>query len=443
MKRLLAAFAMTLPVSEGLAGELASSAPRPSIVGKTNYLDWLGSRPRAEGEADAARWYASAFTNLRPMPRQELLERASSAPWAEMAEVAEWLERNDRSLQWYRRGTEAPAFRLMLRAGRGDAYGPVWSEALLFARMPGLGAFDLCADGWLAKGWRRWDEGDRQALFDHALINLAACRHLASASPLVARVEATKIAAENYRVILRALAMAETRDEIARSLVPKLAEADAPANTLEASYDYQRLVAWDTLQRLYLPGDGGVVASAPAVVDHLEKSAGRPAGEWEEVADALAAVGFSASIEEADQFFDALAAWNNRPPHEALARIEEIVAKREALKNPVTRLLVTDLTEPRRTMIRVETMRRGMHLVAHVLRHRAEHQVLPEALDVLGDAPGTATARVDPYSGEDFLYFRTRDDFILYSVGADAKDDAGRPYLPQTEAGDLLIWPVH
>jgi hypothetical protein len=442
MIRLLAALIVASLAAEGLAGQLASSAPRPSIVGRSNYIDWLNSRPLPAGQANATRWYASAFTNLRPMPRRDLLERASSAPWTELAEVAEWLERNARSLQWYRRGTEAPAFRLTLRAGEGYVYGPVWAEALLFARMPGLGAFELCADGWLAKGWRQWEQGDRQALFDHALVNLAACHHLASASPLVARMEGAKIAEGNYRAILRALATAETRDEIARSLAPRLDEADAPVNTLEASYDYQRLVAWDTLQRLYLPGDRGVVSSAAAVVEHLQKTAGRHAGEWQQFADALAAVGFSESVEEANQFFDALAAWNNRPPHEALEHLEEIAAAGRALKNPVIRLLVTDLTEPRRKMIRVETLRRGTHLVAHLLRHRAEYEALPESIDALGGARGVATVRVDPYSGKDFLYFRTREDFILYSVGADAKDDAGRPYLPRTEAGDLLIWPV-
>ena len=441
MVRVVAAWSMAWLASPSSAGQLSASAPPPLPPGNTDYLAWVNARPLADGERAAALKYATAFINLQPVPEREALEQASSGPWSDLSSVAEWLESNERPLDTYRRATEAAASRLNIHAGKDLAIGPEWTKALLFARMPILGAFELSAQASLAQGWRRWAQGDRQVLFDHAVSNLSAARHLAGALPLVARLAGMNIAERNYQIIVGALALAEDGDRVATTLVGRLTESDPPQQALDGPFDYQRLVCWDTLQRVYRP-DGTIAPATSAVFKYIQNMVGRDGGEWGEIEKSLAALGFQPSVDEVNLYFDALADWNDQPARAALEQLPKVIGRGEELKNPITRLLVTGLAQPRRALIRVETLRRGTHLVAHLLSHRAEHGTLPEALDQLGDSPAIQSVRLDPYGGGDFLYFRTRNDFILYSVGADGKDDAGRPYLPRTEAGDILIWPV-
>jgi hypothetical protein len=81
----------------------------------------------------------------------------------------------------------------------------------------------------------------------------------------------------------------------------------------------------------------------------------------------------------------------------------------------------------------LETEFRGVILVVALERFRRAHSAYPEALDAL--APETlAAVPEDPFSGHPFVYKRVGEDYVLYSVGRNQKDDGGvsvpqeRPY---------------
>ena len=51
--------------------------------------------------------------------------------------------------------------------------------------------------------------------------------------------------------------------------------------------------------------------------------------------------------------------------------------------------------------------------------------------------------REDPFSGEDFIYRREGDGYLIYSIGPDLQDDGGAPFNYQERingipTGDLL-----
>lgn len=74
----------------------------------------------------------------------------------------------------------------------------------------------------------------------------------------------------------------------------------------------------------------------------------------------------------------------------------------------------------------------------------------PEKLDDLVSGGYLKAIPKDPYSTGPLVYRKTQDDFILYSIAGDFKDDGGKP-IPQTHwnagwgggvGGDRVFWPV-
>ena len=104
--------------------------------------------------------------------------------------------------------------------------------------------------------------------------------------------------------------------------------------------------------------------------------------------------------------------------------VNENLAYRYSITHPFMRVMVPAV--PR--MMRVfdyGIARAGEARIAVALRRwRLAHGTYPETLDVL--APGLlADAPVDPFSGRAFHYRREGGGFVLYSIGANARDESG------------------
>ena len=79
--------------------------------------------------------------------------------------------------------------------------------------------------------------------------------------------------------------------------------------------------------------------------------------------------------------------------------------------------------------------------VIALARYKAEHNAYPETVDALVPAYCDAIG-MDPFGSEALVYHREEDGFILYSIGPDETDDAGRPKKPgnsPVRRGDI-VW---
>jgi len=76
-----------------------------------------------------------------------------------------------------------------------------------------------------------------------------------------------------------------------------------------------------------------------------------------------------------------------------------------------------------------------------VLRYKADKDQLPQQLDELISAGYLQNLPMDPYSDKPLVYKKTEDNFILYSVGANFKDDGG-VHSDNWEENDHIFWPV-
>jgi len=71
-----------------------------------------------------------------------------------------------------------------------------------------------------------------------------------------------------------------------------------------------------------------------------------------------------------------------------------------------------------------------------LLRYRETNGAFPDTLDALG-LEGLADPFVEP---SELLYRKTPDGFVVYSVGADQKDNDGSPRQPKGEADYDIVW---
>jgi competence protein ComGC len=74
----------------------------------------------------------------------------------------------------------------------------------------------------------------------------------------------------------------------------------------------------------------------------------------------------------------------------------------------------------------------------------------PANLDELVEEGFLKELPMDPYSDKSIIYKKTEEDFVLYSIGRNFKDDGGQIFEEngnvhewgQREGGDAVFWPV-
>ncbi len=429
-----------------LAEDAIEQAPRPSPVHRVDYLSWLDGRRTASTGSNAAGTVFATAADLQPIEDRAALQRAGAGPWDDLPAVESWLKRHAHALRSYQDVARADSLYLGIKPATNPPGGPAWRGALIHAVVPGLATVRLAAEGHLAAGWNAWSRGDRDRIIENTLVNLRVARLLESERPMVARMASLNIAEHAHYALARAVSYSDDPVALAASLAARLVAADSPLSDMTDAYDFQRLTVWDFLQRLYAPpqtpGDRRIDESASAVYAHLTALVPGAAPAWEEVRTAAASTGFDADLADADAYFDRLGAWSAAPWHRALPRTGEVIQATEKLSNVMVRVFARDMTLPRAHHARAMTVQRGVHLLVHILEHRHRSGRYPQSLDELGSFRGIERWTIDPYTGKRFVYAPTREGFVLYSVGPDGKDDAARPFLPGTEAGDVVLWPA-
>jgi len=94
--------------------------------------------------------------------------------------------------------------------------------------------------------------------------------------------------------------------------------------------------------------------------------------------------------------------------------------------NMFSRLTLPAIAKSFAAWARNEADLQQARIVAAFKIHKIEHGAYPESLDALSPTILDPLPK-DPFTGEDFVYRKDGDGFILYSVGDNLKDDGGIP----------------
>jgi hypothetical protein len=129
---------------------------------------------------------------------------------------------------------------------------------------------------------------------------------------------------------------------------------------------------------------------------------------------------------------------------QALKQLDEI-----AKKSIMLRLMQPAYGRLSEIAWRAKANRTALLTVLAVLVYEKERGEYPASLNQLVSRGYLKQLPIDPYSGRPFVYKRTNDVFILYSVGMNFTDDGGTVAKQDdgrvkkyADEGDLVFWPV-
>lgn len=153
-----------------------------------------------------------------------------------------------------------------------------------------------------------------------------------------------------------------------------------------------------------------------------------------------------AAVAEIDSYFRTVAEWYAqqmpRPDPSELDGLVEQIRERNRLAG----MLLPSVGKPMLFMQRTEAARRATRLICSAELFRAQRGRYPNSLDEL-PAEQIQDVRIDPFSGQDFVYRQTAAGPVIYSVSDNGQDDGGVHSgqwgydQPPTESGDYVFWP--
>ncbi|UCG31665.1 MAG: hypothetical protein JSU68_08350 [Phycisphaerales bacterium] len=422
------------PVGAAVGGE--PEPPIPNAADPVDYIAWMNAQLGAAIENNTWELYRQISREIQPFPGD--LGEALDGPWSENLAVRGWLAAQARPLAKFREAADGQAaFQLQEPRPTGDAR---LDRLMVALPMPGLMSFTIATQALLADGYYRWEKGEPERLTDNALVVLRAAHHLESCPWVLGRLLAASIAAQAYQALRNALSLSDDPDALAAKVLAGLEAADPPWSPITRTYLFEQVTAWDFCQRVFVPGKGSSDWSLHGpVVDAL--AAAKGSATWDrEQREEIARIGFEKTLEEVDEYFDAVDRWCAKPWPWASRHVVDLNKRAVDSDNPLCRTLLPLLQRPRVVALRAIADRRATHLIFHIFAQRGRNGSFPWTLDQV-EIVDLGEMRIDPFADELFLYRRTGDEFLLFSRADNARIDRVR-HDPHWQTGDFVFWPV-
>lgn len=395
------------------------SGPTADVPTEDPIVTW--NREHADLENNAAPLYQEAIEaltrdDLRKILEQSKWRRGDPLP----PEAAEYVQANARTLELMEAATALPNCWFELdRDVNGSVVIPHLSEMRNLAKL---------------LRWKALQSAGQHdaAQFAQTVTNLdQLARHVTAAPSIIARLVGIACAALAQDLVrepltwaaLDAPARAAYFDRVAPCFEPLRAMEDALRSDLE-------LFAWEASQTFGSNITGRLLAPRGRVYAELER---------------VYAPHFELSHRPLWEQFDA-----RSPLRQQLAAMENQTSTPWNMARLAAGMLPPSLVRSIEINARLRTEQLGNRLVFRLTEHRDTTGSLPDTLAAFPD-----DLKLDPFTGQPFLYRRTDDGFTLYSAGYDRDDDGGQHHNRFGERGedlrtgaeipddgDYVFWPI-
>ncbi|UCC31447.1 MAG: hypothetical protein JSU86_04055 [Phycisphaerales bacterium] len=420
---------------DALPAEDIDRPPKPNFTEPVDYLAWYSARnfdpDWPDGEQIYGEILAAAEDGTFPMPDGALkkqLSAAAKASWLadDKPELGRYLESLGPHLQSFAKAAEVDDVRWLY-----DAEFKSW----WFDKWPLSEPTRILTKGTLAEAWMTGDSSPPRAgaLLRAWRITFCDARHVEYRGGVIPFLLNVAARATIYESIVNALDETVLKGDDIKKTFDCMIKHDRPGDLAEAyRFDWMGVLAM--LQELY---SGGRFSDAAA--KRLGQAEYLPPG-------GVSLPRPEKTAKRVDEWFLPFVRLAEKPW--AIDAVKEAKAldgreKKIFRHNPILSLYLAPLSRTYELGLRCEGMRRGtiLTLVIHVFRE--EHGRWPDTLDACGS--DIKDVRVDPFSGEDFVYELRDGTPWLYSVGCDGKDDGGKhdPRWARRKPGhDYVFWPV-
>lgn len=422
-------------LAEGQIGHSPAdiAVPEPNPVAKVDYITWLNGLGRIDGpDANAAYQEAIALSVPCELDSKLLATAARGDPAALASpELTAWVTANAGALAKFREASEYGAKGWSYHSPDGSLIGIVLPELAplrMLARASVIEGRHLAASGKSAEAAERY------------LDTFAAGAHTGSGMTIIESLVGVAMqgpAADAY-LDLQADAPAGKLDYV--DLAARAEAAYRAPRPLSETVLGERAMFMDAAQRLWDidPSTGTPVMNAAKAREMVSAINEVNEADVAGFVSQLEGIGFQATVTEGDLYYDALGAALAQPYQDSVAQLDQLesLLRNTDSTNPFLRTVTPSIARAHFVETRAETTRRAALLVTNLNAYRQQHGEYPAALDVFADRPYV----VDPFSSTRFVYRRVGNDFQLYSVGGNGKDDAGT-HDQKGETNDVVFWP--
>lgn len=307
-------------------------------------------------------------------------------------------------------------------------------------------------------------DGHIEEAFDDLLACYRAGRHYKGPHPLIEQLVGIGIQALSVQNILIILNNQEVDSQLLKDLQIRLEELMAE-DTYTISYDVERFLAMDFLQRCYTnngKGSGHMIPSQAQKFIGIVNDSGQSYGETEEklrfglfMAMSITTANRRDITRAFDEVYDTAQKWAYKTPwqlHKENADLMMSFYNGSVLKQarywPVF-MFIPATKSLNKTGYRLSADVESTLTVVVLLRCRQDTGSYPESLDDLVAAGYLKNLPMDPFSDKPLVYKKTADGFTLYSVGFNFEDDGGQSGKDDkgqvkkwADNGDAIFWPV-
>ena len=435
---------------------------KPSIT--TDYLAEFNRivRPTADDSLNAAPFYHEAARAYEKIPSDiyELLgKKYYEATEEEKEIIKKWLADNKETLDLVIAGTKKPYYWQEYETGGNNL------KELISIMMPHLSEFRKLTYSLRCRAGLSAEQGR----FDDAFDDIKTCyrlgRHLEGDGTLIEQL---------VGIAIRAVAVQSVRDVLSRYQISsaELAQLQSDFGQLIAADDFvisfktERLFLYDEIQRCFTEGWlGKGHLYLPRIMELSEMLPILGASDKKGV-DKLILYSYAAlthpgaffthpdkqeTRRQVDRYYDFWEQSFLRTP--AQIRAENIDFEKYTanffVKNVFLELLAPAVERIHQISYRLPTDADAALAIISLLRYKQDTGGYPENLEELVAAGYLEKLSMDSFSDKPLVYKKMEDDFTLYSVGENFKDDdgefgkdsSGKPKVWGAE-GDAVFWPV-
>lgn len=411
------------------------------------------NKPQVQGEDNAWPHYEKAIA-LFAEPDTELNKDTISKRTGfgdlndeEQQKIRKWVELNESAWQEFVTASSKSY------CYREYQYDPKDQEKSLFSvLLPHLAAIKNLARVGIWRARMQIDANQPQRAIENCLVIARAGSHWQGKATLIEQLVGIAVSSLGCEEMLSIVGTKELSPVNLKQFQQQLLQIYPQGYPL-MNMEGERLLFTDTIQHVFTeggPGGGHIVPDRMVFLESLRGEARRNLAFYTAVA--IVHAGRDKTIDKGNEIYDCLGKRARMSPY------ERHISDPNAIENMIStlqyRFVLLEFLSPAidrasEMAYRGKALHQAAITVLALKRWRLEEGEYPEKLDELVAAEYLKELPMDPFSDKPLVYKKTADNFTLYSVGPNFKDDGGQSGKDDkgqvkkwADNGDTVFWPV-
>jgi len=420
----------------------AEDMPNPKVnyVAKINELSKAG---RSE-TLNAAPYYEKAIELYVEQPEQ--LKRLDHKIWPtdvspkERTLLKEWVQSNSNALKQLELGTKQSYYWLKRSSPNKTAMGILVPELSTLRKL-------TYAVTWRAKMTAAEDK------FDKAIADIATCyrfgMHTSGPKTLVEQLVGIVIRAKTVQTAFMILDRTKLDPSSIKSLQNQI-DQSATDESYIPDLQVEKYFMLDWIQRIFTDDGkgGGYIPKAEIenVINMYDTLEALPPKDHQEQIRKWKKLERQQTTQLTNKLYEYCnrairsTPWQLHNEGKDLATVSEEMTK----ENPLLSMLLPNLGRVSEVSFRCKAKTDALVTTLALLQYNADKNQFPTTLQELVSTGYLKSLPIDPYSDKPLVYKREKDNFTIYSLGANFDDDGGVPskWGQGEQGGDKVFWPV-